>query len=585
MNPRPVPTTRPTVSTDDLPVAAPSGARGGMALVTVLMVMVAVMVLGAGSLMMTNSNLMVSENVLSSAVARSQAEAGVDAIVAVLFEQYKANGTLPASLAYAPSVTLPNGQVNYALASSGYVRHDDHRVTVRAVGYGPRGAEYVAEALLVFAAGEGGYSSSPYTGGVIACQAVVMSGSGSIDSFDSREGLYSSGTARANGHVRTLEPNATVTLSGSAPLHGDLNATGGLTISGSATIHGEVNASGNLTVQSAATFNRDIRTTGNVALNNSARVNGSVVANGDVVFNNAARVQGDTVSAQGRIHFENTSGYTAGDARAATTVTTKWWTGNPQGQNVGGSIINAPSTLVEAVPTEACDPLNLPAAMQPFQDLPNTGAMSGTGNIQWEISPTGVRTRTSGSAAWVDQTANRSTGVVNVLGENRPVLRLSSLSMGNSSQLHITGGDVVLYVDGNVSFGGASFLKIDPGSSLTIFVTGTTTLGNGSSMSSVKPINNSPSGLPTLSIFSSYAGNGTGVTVSGSTSVTASVYAPYTKASKEGSGALHGSVRAREVSVSGAGKIHYDEALAEAPIGESRSGEGGEARLVAISRR
>lgn len=572
-------------------MGTPAGSRRGIALVTVLMVMVAVMVLGAGSLMMTNSNLMVSENLLSSAVARSQAEAGVDAIVTVLFDQYRVDGRLPATLAYAPSVTLPGGQVNYALANAGYERHDDHRVTVRAVGYGPRGAEYVAEALLVFAAGEARAGASPFTGAIVACEAIDVSGSGRIDSFDSRTALYQSSGARANAHVQTLNPGGTVTISGASPILGDVYSTGGVTASGSARVEGNVHASGNVTIQAAATYYGDVRTTGAVALNNSATVRGSVVANGNVDFNNAAKVQGDAISSAGRVHFANTSAYVTGDARAATTVTTVWHTGIPKGQNVGGSVVIAPSTAVQPVASEPCDPLGIRDVMQPFKDLPDTGALQvgGYPTNRWEIRPTGVRVfdETWNVDDWVNQ-PSRVMQPTSVFGQEIPMLRVSSLNLTSVGSLRITGGDVAIFVDGDLTLGsGASSLRIDEGSSLTIFVSGKTTMGNAGNMSNVPPINYSASGLPTLSVFSSYdSGNNTGVTVSGASVMTATVYAPFSRVVVGGSGALHGAVRGKQVRVEGAGGIHYDEALATVPVGETgSSGGGGEPRLVAISRR
>ena len=94
----------------------------------------------------------------------------------------------------------------------------------------------------------------------------------------------------------------------------------------------------------------------------------------------------------------------------------------------------------------------------------------------------------------------------------------------------LTGGDVVLVVSGNFSAGGSHSIHIDPGSSLTIFVAGTTDLGASfevlelGALPTRAPAPVNASGLPTFSIFSSNTSS-SGVKLNGNGKLTASIYA------------------------------------------------------------
>ncbi len=111
----------------------------GIALISALFVMVAVVLLGVGAVFLSTSSLRVAENVRGQATARSAAESGVDVAYLVLQSAYDEDGVFPASLA------LPADSTHSLL---GYRRDGPGQAFVQVLGVANGGAEYVAEALL-----------------------------------------------------------------------------------------------------------------------------------------------------------------------------------------------------------------------------------------------------------------------------------------------------------------------------------------------------------------------------------------------------------------------------------------------------
>lgn len=130
----------------------------------------------------------------------------------------------------------------------------------------------------------------------------------------------------------------------------------------------------------------------------------------------------------------------------------------------------------------------------------------------------------------------------------------------NGGGFKVSGGDVYMLVDGDFTIGtsGTTVFEIEAGSSLTIYVTGKTTIK--------KPVISgqgiSDGGVPVFSIYSSYTGSD-GVVIDATGSLYAAIYAPTTDANIEASGGLMGSIRAKTVSLSGDTGIHYDTRLGE----------------------
>jgi hypothetical protein len=117
----------------------------GIALIASLLIMAAIMALGAGSMFLAQMNLKITENSRSNAVARYHAEAGVDTAAALLRKIHTDTGKFPATF------TLPvtSGQSYAMLAGTeGYRRDNVNQVRVKVEGFTPNNARYVAEALV-----------------------------------------------------------------------------------------------------------------------------------------------------------------------------------------------------------------------------------------------------------------------------------------------------------------------------------------------------------------------------------------------------------------------------------------------------
>lgn len=163
--------------------------------------------------------------------------------------------------------------------------------------------------------------------------------------------------------------------------------------------------------------------------------------------------------------------------------------------------------------------------------------------------------------------AETDTGIpptrMELLGRATTVYRVPGVNL--SGELRIAGGDVTLLVDGNFAASGSPKIVIEPGSSLTLLVSGSVTLGSSFQMQNPQPADTD--GMPSFMILSDNRLAGSGVSISGAGQVNAAVYAPLTRVDIGAGGGFHGAVRGREVTLSGAGGLHYDEALADAPIG------------------
>lgn len=130
--------------------------QDGIALIATLLIMAAIMALGVGTLFLSTMNLKIAENSRTHAVARYNAEAGLEAAVVKLKKDYEASNpkqfpdtlTLPISpdtntVTYEVIGTQPENS-KYAPYTTGPLR-TQARVVV--VGTGPNNARYQAEAL------------------------------------------------------------------------------------------------------------------------------------------------------------------------------------------------------------------------------------------------------------------------------------------------------------------------------------------------------------------------------------------------------------------------------------------------------
>lgn len=555
------------------------GPRRGIALISVLFVLAAILALGVGSLVLTHANLLMTQNLVAASVARGHAEAGVDAAIAAMAAAYDGTGAPPTHVTTLPSVLLDDATMDYAFASPPAWSGDV--VTIRVVGRGPRDAEYVAEALVSFS---GGVQSgvSPFTGAVIGCEGVLVSNSGRIDSFDSRVGPYSQATSGRAASVQTVEPGAPIDLTGNSPIHGDVLSTGAVTTTGSSRVLGEIRASGDVTIGANAVYEGGIRTTGSVRLNNTATFHGDVSSNGDVVFGNGATVHGSVLAGTG-VAFNNSGARVHGSLQAGGNVSRGH--GNASVVHVGGttSTGSPPIPNLPVAPT-VCDPMDVASMAATYAGLPASGTLStGWPRNRWELTPSGVRyfDETWNVREWVTDDS-RVAHPVDLFDRPVSMIKTNDINLGNG-ELRITGGDVVLFVDGNLTLGtgGGAGLVIDPDSSLTVIVTGRTRIGSSVQMAGRPPVN--ANGTPAFMLYSTMdQANANhwdpkGVSVEGNARLTAAIYAPLTNVSVNAGGGMFGAVRGRRVEVTGGAGFHYDEALgaiASGAPGGSAAGEG-----------
>ncbi len=536
----------------------------GIAIVTVILILASVMVLGIASMVLTRSNLLISENQVTSSIARSHANAGIDATVAMLFDIYKDEGRLPEVGPSLPSVTGLGGTVTFSPASgTWYDRRSDDQVALRIAGQGPRNAQYVAEALAVFTSGGGG-GTSPFQGGLIACESATFSSSAGVDSFDSRVGPYSASSRGYEGNIITLSDDGSVSISSSARVYGDVFSRGDLTAGSSATVYGHTYANGDVTASSSAQFRGSVNATGSVSLGSSASVLGNLLANGDLSFSSSAQARGPLVQVGGSISIPKSSSMT-------THIPT-------------GTVRQNDSPAVQPPASEECDPLDIVDVMSAFEGAPVTGSIKASSSTDWLITPSQVMGQPKSSDPMEDR--GLSTVTVDVFGQLREAYKLSDFDMASSATVRISGGDVILIIDGDFDAGSSSKLRIDDGSTLTVFVTGKFDTASsfrleGTGTGKAPPPVNS-NGDTVFTVYSSYSGN-KGVNISSSANLTANVYAPLTDAKYSSSSDLLGAIRARNIDISSSGGVHFDVALRDVTPGSDPS--GGEPTVTIVSRR
>lgn len=442
---------------------------------------------------------------------------------------------------------------------------NDVEITVRGAALGPTG-DLLAQSLILsrFGRPSGGDDTpsggpGPFSSAIIGCEGVTTRGSGRIDSYDSRVAAYDPSNPGNQAHVQTTEAGATVELLGNAPIYGNVNSTGNVSATGSSPVHGNVHASGDVQLQGGG-----------------VHVYGDVHAGGSVNFNSSATVHGD-ISANGDVHFGNWGAQAHGSVQAGGNITSSN-ASKPPGQHVGGGLLAQQSPGFAGVPNQSCDPLDVQTEAAQLAGLASSGPLTigSWPTVDWVISPDEVRKfdRTWNVNDWVTDT-DRPMQNATVLGEPAKMLKVNSLNLTASGQLTISGGDVVLFVDGDFSIGGNTKIQVDPGSSLTVVVTGRFDLAGSVVVNNNHPVD--ANGKLPFSLYSSYeqttaAGTLDGIRIRGNTDLAGVVYAPLSHVSVSGSGDLFGQVRGKTVEVSGAGGVHYDVALADVGSG---GGPGG----------
>ncbi|QHB81531.1 hypothetical protein GIS01_04735 [Aeromonas veronii] len=385
---------------------------------------------------------------------------------------------------------------------------------------------------------------------VVACEGLSLSGSGFIDSYDSRKGAYKesvSGTLNQgqNAKVATVSDKANVVLAGHSPIWGDVRATGSVTLNGSSPVAGNVLAGGDITISPSDGVVRvegSVNGSGNFALQ-GGHIAGAVAINGDVSMGHGTSIAGDKLNYGGKGAFL--------DAKHQKYLAPEYRT-HPKLPPVAGQV---------------CDPLNVAALPKSFPPatLPINGPLT-LGATQQMVLTTDPST---GSVTSSNQHKPELPlpGKGELFGKEQTIYQLDSLNMGADASLTIK-GDVVLLIDKDFTMTGSNQLTVSEGSSLTLIVSGKVDLGAGAEVTAAKQ-GLTAGGTPAISIYSAYSGKD-GVKLSGNTPLYAALYAPLTEMKISGSGGLYGAVRAKHLTESGAGGVHYDEALGMADLGDDQ---------------
>lgn len=500
-----------------------------------------------------------------------------------------------------------NGNSIYWVDDSSIVFDTDSNVTMVVHGgvTNDDQGELLASASVVisFAAPQAGESSdiSPWDNGVVGCDGVNMVGSGQVDSFNSNYSAYNGSftdaegnigvnALRTNATVRTISDNATASLSGNAPIYGDLvftgshlnmqsgtpvygdvRAQGDVTANG--TIHGSLQSGGNVIFGNAATQYGNASIAGNVT--SSGNVHGTIVAGGDASFTSASN-QGGAVTSGGNVDIGATGNPPLAISANGTVSWPDWWQWDATKMDLvenyiaGTGVAPDTSGLGNVYNSdEVCDLIGLLNDQGELGPMFQTAINNPNAQSINEYLPSNGFNENKNSIALSGPGGQDSSRTLGTAGEETVLTVNKDLTtQGNLNDINIQ-GDVTLVVDGDFDLGNNTQLNIAEDATLTILVTGKTTLSGGSNLLGSSHQFTRGEGedtKPAVQIFSTYQDNNhnqPGVFVGGANNSSVAVYAPYTAARIVGSGSIFGSVRAKYVDIRGSGDIHFDEALAD----------------------
>lgn len=144
--------------------------------------------------------------------------------------------------------------------------------------------------------------------------------------------------------------------------------------------------------------------------------------------------------------------------------------------------------------------------------------------------------------------------------------------------LRISGGHVVMFIDGDLEMYNTAEILIESGSSLTLFITGKVKLFSGNVVTPAQKI--TADGVPVFSIYSSYVSrnnNDNGFILGGGLNTIlhplyAAVYMPFAHAEMGAASGFAGSMIAKSITVNGLGHIKYDTALSNIKVGVDAGG-------------
>ncbi len=187
--------------------------REGVAIVSALFIMAAVLMAGVATMVLTQTNLGITRNLQATTTAESNAISGMSAAFAYLQDYYAANGSLPASFTNAQLPAIQGKSYTPAYSLQAYDRPNANSARIAVAGTAGLDAEYVSEALISFSSTSGLPAYFAYgiaSEGVITASGNAAYVSAGIHgnkgfSLSGNQGFYVCTARKTNGECRTFE--------------------------------------------------------------------------------------------------------------------------------------------------------------------------------------------------------------------------------------------------------------------------------------------------------------------------------------------------------------------------------------------
>lgn len=280
---------------------------GGFALVTTLIILVAVAVLGFSALYISSTSSFSAIKEREAARARLNAESGLDinlSLLSIMLQENPANViTLPEEL---PPIYLNDQEltsVQFKFHPLTDVSTDN--IVIAMEGIGGVDARFVSELHAEVIREESSGSSDPSVFDQVIFDAVAevfssLNASGTVmDAFDSRIGPYNAQTNTSSELIlRSNGPNASLHIT-EMSVFGSIHSAHNLciSVSGDKVIDGDIFANGDIRFIQPTTVNGSVFSRGNIVIGNGVTINGDVIALGKVEsFATNARINGNVIA-------------------------------------------------------------------------------------------------------------------------------------------------------------------------------------------------------------------------------------------------------------------------------------------------
>lgn len=398
----------------------------------------------------------------------------------------------------------------------------------------------------------------PFTGGVVACDDISLSGSGSIDSYDP-ENFNPSSTGlpfRNNAPVKVLDGkgNNGVTLSGGTAIGGNVAINNGSLALGNGTINGDVTATANVSMSSATNILGNVTAGGNLKLETSTTIRDTAIISGNVE-------KLDWGSKLGSLTY----GGSLGENHAT----------------ISGSIYHAPTPpAAPSFPQEACDPLHINDEVTRLssysRQLGITASLLGDQGGDYTFTDSHVTGTGAINGRPVNITYNATQAPL--FGNSQTMVYMfDNFNLHNSRMTITAGSHVVIYSKNGLTLGGGGTnINVQTGASLTIITDKGVELGSSATFTGAAKGSGDNNGKAPISIYSS---SSDAVKLTGAFNGSyAAIYAPNANVDVGAGGEMYGAIRGKNITGSGAAKIHYDESLANITQGNATN----TARLLSV---